>query len=140
MNRPRQVLTGNHFFHAASSILQRANTGDGRARAFKSLFGISANTCSVLVWNLCEFPRLSNVRPQHLLWALNFLKVYASEAALIAIVGGGPTRKTHRKWVWYVIERRIAAKRPSVVSWELGSVERSTSQANPLLTACCCHI
>jgi hypothetical protein len=106
------VLTANHFLYYADSILQRANR-DGRIgdRDFRSLFGISANVCSV-VWNLCDFP--SGTEPKHLLWAFLFLKVYSTEAVLITIVGG-PTRKTFRKWVWIVIEE-VAAKAPSVVS------------------------
>jgi hypothetical protein len=108
------VLTGNHFTHFAASILTRANRDGrlGRGRDFRSLFGLSANVCSV-VWNLCDFP--TGTEPVHLLWALLFMKVYGTEPVLIAIVGTGPNRKTFRKWVWGVIEE-IAAKAPTVVS------------------------
>lgn len=88
------VLTANHFVYAGSAILDRAKR-DGGDRDFRALFGVGANLCSV-VWNLCDFP--DGTKPKHLLWALLFLKVYASESALISIAGG-PTRKAFRKWV-----------------------------------------
>ena len=108
------VLTANHFNYFAGDILARANRDGrlGRNRDFKSLFGVSANICSV-VWNLCDFPR--GTKPVHLLWAFLFMKVYGTEPVLIAIVNSGPNKKTFRKWAWNVIEE-VAAKAPSVVS------------------------
>ena len=107
------VLAVRHFNYFAGSMLKRANRDGmrGRERDFTSLFGISANVCSV-VWNLCDFP--TGTKPIHLLWAFLFLKIYGTEPVLLAIVGG-PTRKTFRKWVWIVMEE-VAAKAPSVVS------------------------
>jgi hypothetical protein len=107
------VLTAGHFNYYADSMLRRANRDGvhGQERDFTSLFGISANVCSV-VWNLCDFP--VGTKPIHLLWAFLFLKIYATEPVLLAIADG-PTRKTFRKWVWIVIAE-VAAKAPSVVS------------------------
>lgn len=114
MHSTMVVLTANHFNYFAGEILARANRDGrvGRNRDFTSLFGVSANVCSV-VWNICNFP--SGTKPIHLLWAFLFLKVYATEPILIAIVGSGPNRKTFRKWVWIVLDE-VAAKAPSVVS------------------------
>ena len=51
------VLTVRRFNFFTGSMLKRANRDGmrGRERDFTSLFGISANVCSV-VWNLCDFP------------------------------------------------------------------------------------
>lgn len=84
----------------------------GRDWDFTSHSGISTNVCSV-IWNLCDFPS-GTAELIHLLWAFLFLKVYATEPALIAIVRGS-TWKRFRKCVWTVIEE-VAANAPSVVS------------------------
>jgi hypothetical protein len=93
------VLTASQFNYFADDIIERANRDGrrlGRNRDFNSLFGVSANVCSV-VWNLCDFP--SGTRPVHLLWAFLFMKVHGIEPVLIVIVNSGPNRKTFRKWV-----------------------------------------
>jgi hypothetical protein len=43
----------------------------------------------------------SSARPRHLLWALVFLKVYASEDVHCCLVGYVDA-KTYRKWAWWV--------------------------------------
>ena len=105
------VLTGHHFRVHAAPILNRGKRDGGFRDDFRYLFGVSADTCSV-IWNLCDFP--PGTEPKHLLWALLFLKVYGKESTMVTIVGG-PTRKTFRKWVWLVIGG-IASMVPSVVS------------------------
>jgi hypothetical protein len=109
------VLTANHFNCFADDVLERANRDRrlGRNRDFNSLFGVSANVCSV-VCNLCDFP--SGTKPVHLLWAFLFMKVHGTEPVLIAIANSGPNRKTFRKCAWNVIEE-VASKAPSVVSF-----------------------
>ncbi len=46
-------------------------------------------------------------RPEHLLWALYFLKVYPKQGPGCSTVGASNDAidpKTHRKWVWVFIE------------------------------------
>ena len=70
-------------------------------RRFRALFGVSPVLCS-LVWN--KFSKMLPVRgqPQHLLWSLLQLKVYSTEAVLVAIAA--VDRKTFRKWSWMILD------------------------------------
>jgi hypothetical protein len=71
-----------------------------RNRCFRACFGVSSSVCASL-WSLC-LPFLSpGTLPIRLLWALYFLKVYATENhnASVADVD----EKTFQKWTWIVI-------------------------------------
>lgn len=67
-------------------------------RRFRACFGASPGRCTD-VWRMINpvdiMPR--GVQPHHLLWALLFLKVYATETVLTAMVDS-PDEKTFRKW------------------------------------------
>ncbi|KAG9399900.1 hypothetical protein AC1031_011321 [Aphanomyces cochlioides] len=88
------------IWHIAQPLLTRkypnkAQTG----RRFKSMFGVSPSIASILWKDLQPTP--SDAKPCHLLWALLFLKVYATEhvhAALCQV-----DEKTFRKWTWIMI-------------------------------------
>ena len=77
-------------------------------RLFREFFGTSVR----LVNSLREFLVRDRFlpqggRPQHLLWALYFMKVYPKQGPGCAVVGasqGAVDPKTHRKWVWAFIE------------------------------------
>lgn len=75
----------------------------GRASApfrdFISMFGLSPKVIAV-VWNITPFD--DDVKLLHMLWALNFLKTYATESVLIQLAGN-VDRKTYRKRVWSVL-------------------------------------
>ena len=72
-------------------------------RAFCSVFGTNWNVVAE-VWKLIEKNGANkSKKPIHLLWALNFLKIYTNEQSLVMMVGGA-TLKTYRKWVWIVLE------------------------------------
>ena len=52
---------------------------------------------------------------EHFLWTLLFMKVYAKENTLAALVDGKPDPKTFQKWVWAFIPA-IACIEPDLVS------------------------
>ena len=68
---------------------------------FRALFGVSENVCS-RVW-FCLLPVLpSQAIPFHFLWALMFLKTYASEHVNSTM--SSVDAKTFRKWSWKFIK------------------------------------
>jgi hypothetical protein len=75
-------------------------------RRWLSFFGVEPIVCAE-TWNTLKIavndpddPELENSRPEHLLWALLFLKKYGSEADMAHIAGGDSVvdEKTFRKW------------------------------------------
>lgn len=112
------MVTRNTFCFCAQAMLhhpQGSNQCDPYTTTqfysfFYSHFGTSPDTC-LLLWQKCTFP--PDMKPCHLLWALLFLKLYATEEVLSNIAGS--TRKTFRKWAWIVIEA-ISKLGPKVVS------------------------
>ena len=60
-------------------------------------------------WELLERDSLLSEggRPKHLLWALDFMKVYPKQSPGCSAVGasaGAVDPETHRKWVWAFID------------------------------------
>lgn len=70
-------------------------------RRYKSLFGASPETCAYL-WNLCKQNAPKNSEPKHFLWALLFLKIYATEHVNAAMVNAD--EGTFRKWSWTFVK------------------------------------
>jgi hypothetical protein len=97
-------ITAASFEILAQSFLQRSD------RDFRALFGVGPGVVCQL-WQRCSFP--PKTMPKHLLWALLFLKTYATEPVLCSIVG--TTRKTFRKWSWPIV-KAIAAEAADIVS------------------------
>lgn len=68
-------------------------------KAFKALFAVSAIVVAS-IWRKLErnegLPRRS--LPEHLLWMLAFLKVYATETILASLFHTNV--RTYRDWVW----------------------------------------
>jgi len=82
--------------HRAAGSMLRRQTGSRQPiceRRFRSLFGVSPNLVPLL-WAERE-DRPDETVPTHLLWALMFLKVYATESVHAAIAG--VDEKTFRK-------------------------------------------
>jgi hypothetical protein len=75
------------------------------------IWGIPEKTMSSC-WRMCQH-KDEKTKPEHLLWALKFMKTYATEENLAKEFG--VTRKTLRKWIWATIEG-IAKCRKQVVS------------------------
>jgi hypothetical protein len=78
------------------------------ARLFHEFFGISVRVVKIL-WELVVQDKLRprGGHPEHLLWALYFIKVYPKQGPGCSVVGasaGAIDPKTHRKWVWAYIE------------------------------------
>ena len=89
--------------------------GHGRhhdAKDFNAFFGIPPDVILYLWW-LCGFKYDSNITIERLLWALMFLKIYATYPVLSALAG--VSTKTYQKWVWYVV-CSIAAAFDDIVS------------------------
>jgi hypothetical protein len=70
-------------------------------RRFRSLFGTSPNVCSIVWGKIQEV--CTEGTPQHLLWALMFLKSYNTEHGNKSITG--VDEKTYRLWAWKLVER-----------------------------------
>ena len=104
------VVTTNHVRHAAAPILGRARKG--RDGEFESFFWADA-TQIAFVWNCFTWP--PDIQLVHLLWALLFMKVYATTRILIRLVGQDISPATFRKKVWTVLDI-LAAQLPAVVS------------------------
>lgn len=84
-------------------------------RHFRAHFGVSPSTCA-LVWKAVSQNRYilpPKATPQHLLWALLYLKLYDADEVLSDIVGVDV--KTFRKWSWAMVEA-IAKVKPQIVS------------------------
>ena len=64
-------------------------------RKFRAFFGTSPMVC-VAVWDILLMRRPKKSKPEHLLWALMFLKQYNIESFNSAMVG--VSEKTFRKW------------------------------------------
>lgn len=66
---------------------------------FKAIFGLDTWLCELLWLDLIEIESIP--KKTYLLWALLFLKCYASETVHAALTG--VTEKTFRKWAWFVV-------------------------------------
>ena len=84
---------------------------------FKSLFGASSLVIAEIWHRIEETVVLEdpNAERKHLLWALVFLKVYATEEIHCAIVGW-PNAETFRKYSWYFV-RKIFELEDEVIVW-----------------------
>ena len=78
----------------------------------------------LVAWDLISVPcdaedDLSHARPEHMLWALLFLKIYGNETEMATLCGadkGSIDEKTFRKWT-YIFVRRMACLLLDVVSF-----------------------
>jgi hypothetical protein len=109
------------FLHLGKKIIGlRANRSEKIARRrFKAHFGATPEKCTT-VWNLvCRsssnngLPFEQVAKPEHLLWGLMLMKMYATEITMAAKVG--TDEKTFRKRAWQAIEA-IASVSKYVVS------------------------
>jgi hypothetical protein len=108
------------FRSQARIMMQRHSDCSGAAAVesmrFRAMFGTRAEICSLL-WDMIEpsdFTMGKGAKSCHLLWALMFLKLYATEATLSALAGG-VDEKTFRKWSGRFVSA-IADLTPEVVS------------------------
>lgn len=85
-------------------------------RRFKAYFGCSPERCAQL-WSLIHQNKSAKrwVRggsPQHLMWALLWLKLYNTEEVVSGMAGCD--EKTFRKWYWRFVEAIAALKEKTV--------------------------
>jgi hypothetical protein len=74
------------------------------ARLFCEFFQMSVRVVKIL-WELIVWYKLRprGGRPEHLLWALYFMKVYPKQGPGCLVVGASASAvdpKTYRRWVW----------------------------------------
>lgn len=83
-------------------IVHRGNRRVGCTKVeFRRLFGASPSVTST-VWGGIEDSLPEGGKPEHLLWALLFLKQYSTEPCNKSLTGA--TRTTLRHWTWPVIK------------------------------------
>ena len=96
---------GREIFDARRSARGggRRRSKETESRRFKAFFGVKAERASE-VWSLLIGYKLlpPKSEPEHLLWALLFLKLYATEDVNASLVGHDPD--TVRKWTWLMVE------------------------------------
>ena len=117
-----ELVQPETFMYLAEGMTGRA-TGlhsVNQERRFNSLFGVSPIVCC-RVWQACVRRLPSGAEPVHLLWALLFLKTYATEDVLCAIAH--VDRKTYRKYTWKVVTElsniSIVSHQAVIASYEL---------------------
>ena len=69
-----------------------------------SLFGAPSDVIANLWEQVEPYIDKAGADRKHLLWALVFIKVYASEEVHCAIVGW-PNPKSYQEWSWYFVEK-----------------------------------
>ena len=69
---------------------------------FKVICGVHPTVC-MIVWGELKWSMLVKdaCKPKHLLWALIFLKTYATESSLVVAIG--VDEKTLQKWIFIII-------------------------------------
>ena len=87
---------------------------ESHMRRFKQSFGCTPTVLLKCWCLLSRFTELDgNVSPNHLLWAVHFLKDYGKESKNAALAGCD--EKTFRKWTWVLIYA-MSDLEPHVVS------------------------
>lgn len=109
-------VTARYYEHIGLIMLRRDPNGRTNSadfqRAYREMFGCSPRVC-VTLWRHADVRLVYlGAHPQHVLWALLFLKVYATNVPLCVLAG--TSRPTYTKWVWRYIPS-IAKLRPRVV-------------------------
>ena len=87
--------------------------------SFRAKFGVSPLVCSVAWERMRPYHLGPKHQPKHMLWALTFLKLYDSEAALAA--QAATSEPTFMKWV-KITCRSLQAVFPEVVSADCTAV------------------
>ena len=91
------------FDRIACQIIGVHRYGKALKRSFAANFGVSSDVCAVAWETLYTKGNISaSAHPKHLLWALHFLKTYATENASRAILKADEC--TIRKWRWHFVE------------------------------------
>ena len=104
-------LSTSSFTHAFSNM----NPGVVTQRRFIAMYGVPPEVCPIIWTHMEEDPEYyRGLLPRHLLWALLFLKVYATEEIHVALCGGVDP-KTYRRHVWLIVG---ILSRMDVIKWD----------------------
>ena len=99
------ICSPSSFLALGRSIVckqSKKHSSTGDENFFRSTFNSSPEVCSHTWEYLTHYKKKPKKSlPKHLLWALLFLKSYATEPFLAGLVG--VSEKTLRKWVWAMI-------------------------------------
>uniref|UniRef100_A0A336L3F9 CSON015158 protein n=1 Tax=Culicoides sonorensis TaxID=179676 RepID=A0A336L3F9_CULSO len=107
------VTLENYFYSCGKNLMSDTTRSEQVGlRRFKSAFGVSPRICSI-VWFAIKGDLSQDIREEHLLWTLLFLKCYNSTDVNRAIVKCDA--KTFRTKVWSVIDVLAFIK---VILWE----------------------
>jgi hypothetical protein len=126
--RPSECIpvTEEQFKRLGGEIMGRDPEGRSESvflTRWLSFFGVDPAVV-VELWDLIEVPffdpggELSHAKPEHLLWALLFLRKYGDESEMAALCGaekGAVDEKTLRKWRTIFV-KCIASLKYNVVS------------------------
>ena len=112
------AITADEFKAIANEVLRKNpnRTDKEQERTWDEYFGTSSVVAAEL-WNNIN-PTITvdpKSKPKHLLWALLFLKQYATESVHCSIVGI-QDQKTFRLWSWRFV-RAIANLKPRYIVW-----------------------
>jgi hypothetical protein len=101
-------IPASTFSHLGRALADRRHNACQRSdeyerRRFKAFYGTSADKCSRLWWMIHHTAKSyqeigGGAQPQHLLWALMWLKTYNTDIYLSGVVG--VDENTFRKWYW----------------------------------------
>ncbi len=96
-------LLGKEMMGRAGKRLGQITKGGTEDVRFRQFFGISATTV-LCAWSKLQHEGLvtDGIYFYHFLWTLMFMKIYAKEKHMFALVGG-VNPKTFRKYVWPLI-------------------------------------
>lgn len=114
------LLDADHFQLLGNQLIGRQKHVAARMamERYRATFGCAPAVAS-MVWSMIvanTTTLLPGAKPEHLLWALMFMKLHCSESVL-AILCGGVHEQTIRKWCWYFIAK-IANLQYQVIRWE----------------------
>ena len=115
----RQNILSDCFDRLASRFMKKCTSATVQGpRRFKEAFGVSSRRC-VIIWKFLQLNAQEGdmikeqVHPQHLLWTLFFLKVYATRSLNASLAGCD--EKNFDKWIWILLEA-LASLREKYVS------------------------
>ena len=85
-------------------VTNRKQNSKDKDQRIRSLFGAPSDVIANLWERVEPYIDKAGADRKHLLWALVFLKVYASEEVHCTIVGW-TNPKTYQEWSWYFVEK-----------------------------------
>lgn len=85
------------FQSLGENLLAKSLGSPPDSRRFRSFFGVSPLVCAA-IWHKLGRRSPRSAKPEYLLWALKFLKIYATEHVHCSVAGCDDN--FFRKWSW----------------------------------------